>query len=93
MASSSKPSAQQMNLFPDQIRLTRIAPNNKERFYLMMTLPNLFGEWVLLREWGRIGSPGRVRLDVHRSEGDAINALTALAHQKRRRGYATQRAI
>lgn len=59
----------------------------------MMTLPNLFGEWVLLREWGRIGSPGRVRLDVHPSEGDAINALTALARQKRQRSYAVQQGL
>ena len=56
----------------------------------MRTLPTLFGEWVLLREWGRIGSPGRVRRDSHRSESEAVIALTKLANQKHRRGYDLQ---
>ena len=64
MASSSKPANPQMDLFSDHIRLTRIPPNNKERFYLMMTLPNLFGQWVLLQEWGRIGSPECVSMCI-----------------------------
>jgi predicted DNA-binding WGR domain protein len=25
------------------------------RFYRMAVMPNLFGEWTLYREWGRIG--------------------------------------
>ncbi|MCP4781752.1 MAG: WGR domain-containing protein [Hyphomicrobium sp.] len=28
------------------------------RFYAMSVQPNLFGQWSLLREWGRIGSAG-----------------------------------
>ena len=28
------------------------------RFYRMAVMPNLFGEWTLLREWGRIGQGG-----------------------------------
>lgn len=28
---------------------------NMARFYRMAVLPNLFGEWTLYREWGRIG--------------------------------------
>jgi predicted DNA-binding WGR domain protein len=79
----------QLDLFPKQVRLTHsISDANRHRFYLLRTLPTLFGEWVLLREWGRIGSPGRVRHDNHRSEGEAISALVKLAHRKFRRGYA-----
>jgi len=26
-------------------------------------LPTLFGDWSLVREWGRIGSPGTVKKD------------------------------
>ena len=29
---------------------------NMARFYTMALQPTLFGEWALLREWGRIGS-------------------------------------
>jgi predicted DNA-binding WGR domain protein len=38
--------------------LTRIDPTrNIDRFYVVQVLPTLFGEWAVLREWGRRGSP------------------------------------
>ena len=91
-ASASKPL--QLNLFPNHVRLTQTAPfANRHRYYLLRTLPTLFGERVLLRQWGRIGSPGRVRRDCHKTESDVINALAKLAKQKHRRGYALQEMI
>ena len=43
------------------IHLTRIDPaRNMARFYTMALQPTLFGEWAPLREWGRIGSAGRL---------------------------------
>ena len=64
---------QQLSLFPDQVRLTKVVPDeNQHRFYLMRTLPDLFGSCGLLREWGRMGSPGRMRLDWHADEGTAV---------------------
>lgn len=81
----------QLSLFPSHIRLTHSVPAaNRHRFYVLRTLPSVFGDCVLLREWGRIGSPGRLRCDRHPSESEAINALTKLARQKHRRGYALQ---
>jgi len=32
------------------------------RFYVVQLAPTLFGDWTLLREWGRSGSPGTVRM-------------------------------
>ena len=91
-ASASKPL--QLSLFPNHIRLTHSIPDaNRHRFYLLCTLPTLFGECVLLREWGRIGSPGRVRQDCHKTESDALSALAKLAKQKHRRGYALQEML
>ncbi|NJO36368.1 MAG: WGR domain-containing protein [Rhizobiales bacterium] len=88
-ASRSKPL--QLSLFPNHVRLIHSIPKaNRHRFYLLRTLPTLFGDWVLLREWGRIGSPGRVRRDRHPSEGDAVSALVKIARQKHRRGYGLQ---
>jgi predicted DNA-binding WGR domain protein len=49
--------------------------------------PDLFGRALLLRQWGRIGTQGRHRLDPHPDSGATINSLAALARQKRRRGY------
>ena len=63
---------------------------NQNPYYLMRTMPTLFGEWVLLWEWGRIGSPGRVRRDRHRTESEAVSALTKLAYRKCRQGYALE---
>jgi predicted DNA-binding WGR domain protein len=30
------------------------------RFYAIWIAPTLFGEWAMVREWGRVGSPGRL---------------------------------
>lgn len=37
----------------------RMSAKNVARFYRIMVLPNLFGEWTLYREWGRIGKGGK----------------------------------
>jgi predicted DNA-binding WGR domain protein len=60
---------------------------NQSRFYNLLLLPNLFGEWTLYREWGRIGQGGKVRMEWFDSEDKASAALVALETAKRRRGY------
>jgi predicted DNA-binding WGR domain protein len=76
----------QLPLFPDQAALTRIRPERNEwRFYRLAVWPDLFGRALLARQWGRIGTQGRVRLDPH--AGAAINVLARLVRAKRRRGY------
>jgi predicted DNA-binding WGR domain protein len=78
----------QLPLFPDQASLTRIrAANNEDRFYRLEVWPDLFGHALLARQWGRIGSAARLRLDPHPDPGAAINALARLVRAKRRRGY------
>jgi predicted DNA-binding WGR domain protein len=57
------------------------------RFYRMAVMPNLFGEWTLYREWGRIGQGGQVRMDWFTNETHAVAALVTLEVAKRRRGY------
>jgi predicted DNA-binding WGR domain protein len=78
----------QLPLFPDEAALTRIRPEcNEWRFYRMAIWPDLFGRALLVRQWGRIGTQGRLRLDPHPDAGAAINALARLARAKRQRGY------
>lgn len=60
---------------------------NLARFYRMNVRPNLFGEWTLEREWGRIGRGGQTRLDWYDTKAEATGALLALETSKRRRGY------
>jgi predicted DNA-binding WGR domain protein len=78
----------QLPLFAEAAALIRVRPEfNEWRYYRMEVWPDLFGRALLLRQWGRIGTEGRRRLDPHPDPGAAINALAQLADRKRRRGY------
>jgi predicted DNA-binding WGR domain protein len=82
------PAPVQLPLFAEAASLIRVHPERNEfRFYRLEVWPDLFGRALLLRQWGRIGTEGRRRLDPHPDPGAAINALATLARQKRRRGY------
>ncbi|MBY0362339.1 MAG: WGR domain-containing protein [Phreatobacter sp.] len=75
------------------VYLTRRDPGrNISRFYRMLIVPTLFGEWVLLREWGRIGSGGTVRADPFPNAGAALLAMQSLVRAKHSRGYMTRQA-
>lgn len=68
--------------------LKKIAPDAGQfRFYRMEIVPGLFGDWGLMREWGRIGSPGTVRTDWFGCEDDAKDARFAIHMKKAMRGY------
>jgi predicted DNA-binding WGR domain protein len=70
------------------IYLQRIDPErNMARFYRITVIPTLFGEWALIREWGRIGSPGTVREEWFETVERATQAAVKLNRQKPRRGY------
>jgi predicted DNA-binding WGR domain protein len=89
----SLPAPIQLPLFPEAASLVRIRPEENEwRYYRLAVWPDLFGRALLARHWGRIGTPGRIRLDPHPDAGAAINALARLARRKRRRGYRDRRA-
>mgnify|MGYP003671191189 FL=1 len=68
--------------------LTRIDNSkNERRFYRFDITPGLFGDWGLVREWGRIGRGGQVRTDWFVSEAEAKDARFKLHMAKARRGY------
>jgi predicted DNA-binding WGR domain protein len=53
------------------IMLTRFDDRrNMARFYKLYVQPTLFGECSLIREWGRIGRAGTVRVETYRSRGE-----------------------
>jgi predicted DNA-binding WGR domain protein len=60
---------------------------NMARFYVLAIEPTLFGDAALVREWGRLGSRGRRRLDLFASFEGAADSLDAWLARKRRRGY------
>lgn len=61
---------------------------NQQRYYALSLAPTLFGEWSLLREWGRIGRRGgRIIAEAFETEADAAASLTMIRLQKERHGY------
>lgn len=71
------------------VRLEKIDPELRQmRFYAMSITQSLFGEWCLIREWGRIGSTGGQQLvDYSGSREEVEAALHRLYKIKCRRGY------
>lgn len=61
---------------------------NMRRFYRMDVQRDLFGQWCLIREWGRIGSAGQVRTIPFDTAAEAHAALLRHRVVKERRGYA-----
>jgi predicted DNA-binding WGR domain protein len=75
-----------------QLVLERRCPEkNMARFYVLAIEPTLFGEAALVREWGRLGSEGRRRVDLHADDGTAREALELWLRRKRHRGYCVLR--
>jgi len=74
---------------PHYIRLQKRDPKrNQYRYYLLTVQPNLFGTWSLIREWGRLGRPGQVKIELCDSLEEATDAFRGKLRQKRQRGYA-----
>ena len=73
------------------ILLTRSEPSrNRRRFYALHLAPPLFGEWGLVAEWGRIGSPGTIKQQIFEDEEIAHTVLANRLTAKTRRGSMPQ---
>jgi predicted DNA-binding WGR domain protein len=60
---------------------------NINRFYVVDITSTLFGEWAVLREWGRRGSPGTLRLDSFRAREEAQSAEQRTIKRRLQHGY------
>ena len=81
-------SEQVENEQPSSLRLVRRDQTQRmARFYTMHSAPTLFGGWDLVREWGRIGSHGTLRIDPFETLEESERALQRIEKQKRKRGY------
>ncbi|MDQ0348818.1 WGR domain-containing protein [Ancylobacter vacuolatus] len=78
-----------MSTIPNaSFHLRRIVPaRNMARFYVACVEPSLLPGCSLRRSWGRIGAPGRTRIDLFDASANAVEALARLRRQKLRRGY------
>lgn len=64
---------------------------NMHRFYAVGLDTDLFGDVVVVREWGRIGTVGRRRLDLYADLNAGVGAWSRMIETKRRRGYRSYR--
>lgn len=61
---------------------------NQSRFYRIEIQPTLFGEWAVIREWGRIGfRGGQCREHWHPTPAAATIELQTARLAKEKRGY------
>lgn len=60
---------------------------NMARFYRLSIAETLFGEWALIREWGRIGRQGQSREHWCASRNEAEALLESQCAARRKRGY------
>jgi predicted DNA-binding WGR domain protein len=65
------------------IELRRIDPaQNMRRFYRLDIQPDLFGGFLLLKQWGRIGAHGQIKAERYDNEAPALAALHQQAAKK-----------
>jgi predicted DNA-binding WGR domain protein len=68
--------------------MTRTDPaRNMRRFCKVHIVPKLFGEWTVMREWGRLGRPGTLRTWTLPGEDEAEKVRARSISRKLRRGY------
>lgn len=60
---------------------------NMARYYRLSIVETLFGEWAVVREWGRIGRRGQQRETCCPSRDDASALLETQFRHRLRRGY------
>jgi len=60
---------------------------NMARYYVLSVEETLFGDAALLREWGRIRTRDRRRLDLYADRRQAREHLSTWLARKQRHGY------
>lgn len=60
---------------------------NMARFYHLTITNNLFGETIVLRRWGGIGTPGKTKEVISKDLTEAERYIGTLALMKTKRGY------
>ena len=71
------------------LRLQRIDhAENHWRWYVLSVQKTLFGEWAVIREWGRLGNEGGQTLTSYFATlSEALAMCDVLRMRKIRRGY------
>ena len=74
--------------FQAYARLVSVDPaKNRFRFYTMTWQPSLWGGGVLLRNWGRIGTKGRLLQTHYEDRDSAQGQIDQSVRRRLQRGY------
>ena len=74
--------------------LYRIDPARRmHRFYRLDVSLDLFGAWLCVRQWGRIGVHGRTKFESFVDRRAALLEAERVLQGKRRRGYVEVRTL
>lgn len=57
------------------------------KYYTLEVHPSLFGDFALVRRWGRLGRSGKMRIDLYETRDLAEKAQRRLMRSKLVRGY------
>lgn len=60
---------------------------NMKRFYRIHMMPTLFGDWAVVREWGHIGSAGRVKEEWFEDLSKAAANVNTISKTRFTHGY------
>lgn len=70
------------------IELERIDPSrNMRRYYRFSYQQDLFGQWLLVRQWGRIGRSAQFLATCVDGPDEAVREAVTIALAKLRKGY------
>ncbi|MBF0188570.1 MAG: WGR domain-containing protein [Magnetococcales bacterium] len=71
-----------------KLYLQRNSPQGTGMLYYSIQIQrDLLGRWQVIREWGRLGSPGTLRQTPHDDMDKAVAQLSALKDQLMEKGY------
>jgi predicted DNA-binding WGR domain protein len=70
------------------IRLTHVVPRErKRRYYQIVICRDLFGNWILQKEWGRLGNQGDTSEAIFDDLKSLLASLNLKVKEKLQRGY------
>jgi predicted DNA-binding WGR domain protein len=58
------------------------------QYYRLDVQPDLFGAWGVVREWGRIGQPGQMRIEAYPTAAEAKARVQLQQAVKQGKGHA-----
>lgn len=71
-----------------QVHLVRIDQSrNMARFYQLSIEPSLFGDCSVVRNWGRLGTRGQLRVALFHDRKSAPQHFLDITKEKKSRGY------